>query len=130
MIKAVIIGFAHMHVNEVALYIDGQPDTTLAGIADVAPRMPENTDKRYTRAWNLANVAELSGAPVYEGYSVVLDEVKICPESGWEVNVSAADHNKHTNRPEIVYVIDFTSKEPKEQFRAVFEVNSDVTQRY
>lgn len=68
--------------------------------------------------------------PRMEEGCVVLDEVKICPESGWEVNVSAADHNKHTNRPEIVYVIDFTSKEPKEQFRAVFEVNSDVTQRY
>ena len=62
MIKTVIIGFAHMHVNEVALYIDGQPDTTLVGIADVKPKMPEDTEKRYTRAWNLKNVAELSGA--------------------------------------------------------------------
>ena len=29
MIKAVIIGFAHMHVNEVALYISEQPDMEL-----------------------------------------------------------------------------------------------------
>ena len=31
MIKAVIIGFAHMHVNEVALYISEQPDLELVG---------------------------------------------------------------------------------------------------
>ena len=35
MIKAVIIGFAHMHVNEIALYISEQPDFELAGISDV-----------------------------------------------------------------------------------------------
>jgi len=31
MIKAVIIGFAHMHVNEIALYIHEQPDIELIG---------------------------------------------------------------------------------------------------
>ncbi|MBQ8508631.1 MAG: Gfo/Idh/MocA family oxidoreductase [Clostridia bacterium] len=76
MIRTVIIGFAHMHVNEVALYIDGQPDTKLVGVADVPPKSPENTDKRYTRAWNLKNVADLSGAPVYEDYTKLLDELK------------------------------------------------------
>ena len=35
MIKAVVIGFAHMHVNEVALYISEQPDFELAAAADV-----------------------------------------------------------------------------------------------
>ena len=33
MIKAVIIGFAHMHVNEVALYISEQPDMELCAVA-------------------------------------------------------------------------------------------------
>ena len=66
MITTVIIGFAHMHVNEVALYIEGQPETTLIGIADLPAKTPENTEKRYTRAWNLKNVAELSKAPVFE----------------------------------------------------------------
>jgi len=76
MIKAVIIGFAHMHVNEVALYIEGQPETELVGIADVAPKRPENTEKRYTRAWNLANVAETTGAPVFADYRKMLEETK------------------------------------------------------
>ena len=35
MIKAVIIGFSHMHVNEVALYISEQPSFELVAVADV-----------------------------------------------------------------------------------------------
>ena len=76
MITTVIIGFAHMHVNEVALYIEGQPETKLVGIADLPPIEPENTDKRYTRAWNLKNVASLSKAPVYDDYKKMLDDLK------------------------------------------------------
>lgn len=65
-----------MHVNEVALYIKEQPDTELVGIADVEPKSPENTEKRYTRAWNLDNVANLTGAPVYSDFLRLLDEQK------------------------------------------------------
>ena len=62
-----------MHVNEIALYMKGQPDTELIGISDVEPKRPENTDKRYTRAWNLKNVAETTGAPVYGDYIDMLE---------------------------------------------------------
>ena len=75
MITAVIIGFAHMHVNEIALYIDGQPETKLIGIADLPAKEPEYTEKRYTRAWNLKNVDELSKAPVFDDYKAMLDEL-------------------------------------------------------
>ena len=53
MIKAVIIGFAHMHVNEIAEYVYSQPDFELIGCADVPATVPEKTTARYTRAWNL-----------------------------------------------------------------------------
>ncbi len=76
MIRTVIIGFAHMHVNEVALYIQGQPETELIGIADVPPATPEDTEKRYTRAWNLENVKALSGAPVWEDYAAMVAALK------------------------------------------------------
>lgn len=76
MIRAVIIGCAHMHVNEVALYIDGQPDTMLCGIADVAPATPENTDKRYTRAWNFQNVVNRYRVRPFDDYRAMLDAVK------------------------------------------------------
>ena len=76
MIRSVIVGCAHMHVNEVALYIKGQPDSELCGVADIPPEMPENTDKRYTRAWNFHNVVENCGAKAYDDYLRMLDQVR------------------------------------------------------
>lgn len=75
-IKAVIIGFAHMHCNEISLYIAEEPAMSLAGIADVAPEITEPTAARYTRAWNMANVAEQHDLTPYEDYRVMLDELK------------------------------------------------------
>ena len=75
-IRAVIVGCAHMHVNEIALYINGQPDTELCGIADVGASVPENTDKRYTRAWNLKNIVNTYGVKEYSDYKEMLDEIK------------------------------------------------------
>ncbi len=76
MITCVIIGFAHMHVNEIARYITDQPDTRLLAVADVEPKRPELTDKRYTRAWNLENVVSLTGVPVYADYRAMLEELR------------------------------------------------------
>lgn len=74
--RAVIIGFAHMHVNEIAQYIAGEPDFQLVGIADVPPQMPEQTTARYTRTWNLRNNAEKYGLTPYDDYKVMLDELQ------------------------------------------------------
>lgn len=76
MIKAVIIGFAHMHVNEIALYINEQPDFELTGIADVDSGVERITDFRYTQGWNLKNVKEKYCSKVYDDYKNMLDEVK------------------------------------------------------
>ena len=43
MIKAVIIGFAHMHVNEVALYIKNERDIDLVACADTKAEIKELT---------------------------------------------------------------------------------------
>ena len=40
-IKAVIIGFSHMHVNEVALYISERDDMELLAVSDVASKHSE-----------------------------------------------------------------------------------------
>lgn len=76
MIKAVIIGFSHMHVNEVALYISEQPSFELAAIADVPSLVEQIAPLRYTPTWNLENVREHYCKNVYEDYKVMLDEVK------------------------------------------------------
>lgn len=76
MIKAVIIGFAHMHVNEIAQYIMEQPELELVGFADIPADIPENTKARYTRAWNIKNNSEKYGIIPHGDYRTMLDELK------------------------------------------------------
>ena len=57
-IKAVIIGFAHMHVNEVALYISERDDFELVGVAGVDTGVEKIPALRYTPEWNMNNVKE------------------------------------------------------------------------
>ena len=76
MIKAVIIGFSHMHVNEIALYIHEQPDFELAAVADSTANTEEIPPLRYTPRWNLENVKNNYCNNVYDDYKIMLDEVK------------------------------------------------------
>lgn len=76
MIKAVIIGFAHMHVNEVALYISEQPDFKLLAAADVDVGVEQIPELRYTAKWNLKNVKENYCQNIYEDYKEMLDTEK------------------------------------------------------
>lgn len=76
MFRAVIIGFAHMHVNEIAQYINEQEDFELVGFADVPSEIPEKTEARYTRAWNIKNNSEKYGITPFDDYKVMLDELK------------------------------------------------------
>lgn len=73
MIKAVIIGFAHMHVNEIALYIQQQPETELVAIAGVPSRTEPIAPLRYTPDWNLENVRQNYCDKVYADYRKMLD---------------------------------------------------------
>ena len=72
-IRAAILGFAHMHVNEISQYILEEASVTLVGIADVPPAAPELVVRRYTRAWNLENVAAQHHLTPYDDYRVMLD---------------------------------------------------------
>ena len=56
MIKAVIIGFSHMHCNEVALYISENPDFSLVGISEADSGLNKIHAYTYTPVWNLQNV--------------------------------------------------------------------------
>ena len=76
MIKAVIIGFSHMHVNEVSLYISEHPEMELAAVADVPSTVESIPGLRYTPLWNLENVKANYCDNVYDDYTKMLDEVK------------------------------------------------------
>ena len=73
--KAVIIGFSHMHVNEIAQYITQTDGFELIGIA----KAPSDTAKveplRYTEEWNFSNVKENYCANAYEDYREMLEEL-------------------------------------------------------
>ncbi|MBE7038023.1 MAG: Gfo/Idh/MocA family oxidoreductase [Ruminococcaceae bacterium] len=76
MIKAVIIGFSHMHVNEVALYLSEQKDFELIGAAEVKSNLEDIDPLRYTPKWNLENVRENYCNVIYTDYKKMLDELK------------------------------------------------------
>ncbi len=76
MIKAAIIGFSHMHVNEVALYITECPDMELIAIADAPSDLDAIPPLRYTPLWNLQNVKENYCKNTYESYEEMLDTEK------------------------------------------------------
>ena len=76
MIKAVIIGTSHMHVNEIALYITECPDMELVAISDVPSTVEAIPTLRYTPKWNMQNVLENYCSDVYDDYREMLDKIK------------------------------------------------------
>ncbi len=73
--KAVIIGFSHMHVNEVAQYISECEGFDLVGLAEV-PDLAETVPAyRYTAVWNLENVRDNYCPHVYSDYREMLTEL-------------------------------------------------------
>lgn len=76
MFRMVIIGTAHMHANEIALYIDRNPEAELVGVADLVPETEEKTKARYTRNWNRQNIVNAFHAKAYDDYEQMLEEEK------------------------------------------------------
>jgi glucose-fructose oxidoreductase len=75
--KVVIIGFAHMHINEVAACFYAHPKIKLAACADTVPAVPEIHEGPYTRGWNLRFVREHYGIEkVYDDYVAMLEAEK------------------------------------------------------
>ncbi len=74
--KAVIIGFSHMHVNEVALYISERNDMKLVAVADAPSGIAEIPPFRYTPEWNKQNVRDNYCSNIYDDYKKMLDEEK------------------------------------------------------
>lgn len=73
--RAGIIGFAHMHVNDVALHYTEHPDIEWVACADTVPFRPGLApDAPYTRKWNLNHALEDLGVPKsYDDYHEMLE---------------------------------------------------------
>ena len=72
-----IIGFGHMHVNNVAQRFGAHPQVEWVACADTEPIVPELRDAPYTRKWNQAMLMEKLGIPKkYDCYHEMLEKEK------------------------------------------------------
>jgi predicted dehydrogenase len=70
-----IIGFGHMHINNVAALYGEHPQVEWAACADTVPLRPELRTAPYTREWNLDNNVTKLGIPkTYADYHSMLDK--------------------------------------------------------
>ena len=81
-----VIGFAHMHVNELIAQFIALKQVQLVFCADTVPRIPSLTDVEGSRKANLKRALEAAGPPrEYSSYREMLDTedldiVIFCPE--------------------------------------------------
>lgn len=104
-----VIGFAHMHVNELMRTFNQLPNVEWVACADTVPTRAELVEARSTRRWNLRQAQEKIGIPkVYADYHEMLDQeqfdlVIFCPENArhGEVAEAIAAHGAHmlTEKP-------------------------------
>lgn len=70
-----IIGFGHMHINNVAELYGQHPQVEWAACADTVPLCPEKRAARYTRSWNREHLIGKLGIPkAYDDYQAMLEE--------------------------------------------------------
>ena len=73
--KVVIVGFAHVHINDVAQHFYDNPRIDLAACADLPPKVAEmRTDAPYTRQWNLKYCSGRFSLKVYEDWIEMLEK--------------------------------------------------------
>ena len=104
--RVVIIGFGHMHINDVASHFYENPRTEIVACADTVPAVPELRKAPYTREWNREFCVTNFNIPkVYDDYIEMLDTekpdlaiitsenirhreiVRACAERGININV-------------------------------------------
>ncbi len=68
-----IIGFGHMHINDVAALYAKHPQVDMVACADTVPARPELRTAPYTRAWNREHaLTQLGVAQAYDDYRELL----------------------------------------------------------
>jgi predicted dehydrogenase len=74
--KAVIAGFAHVHINGVAAHFAGHPRIDLCACADLQPLVPELKVGPYTREWNIDFCSKKFNLKIYADWIEMLDVEK------------------------------------------------------
>ena len=95
-VRVGVIGFAHMHINNVLALFADHPQVELVAGADTIPDRPELRSGPYTREWNLQHaLSDLHLPKSYEYFHDMLDEeqfdiVICCSENAHHPEVVAA----------------------------------------
>ncbi len=91
-----VIGFAHMHINELIDRFAALPNVTWVACADTVPAVPSRTDVAGSRRANLRRALERTGIPrCYDHYQEMLEQeeldiVLFCPENARHGEVAEA----------------------------------------
>src|SRR5690349_16465667 len=91
-----VIGFAHMHINELMRTFSEVPNVQWVACADTKPAVRERVTARFTRDWNKQHAHEEIGIPkMYDDYREMLDKeqldlVLFCPENARHGEVAEA----------------------------------------
>lgn len=73
-----IIGFGHMHINNVAALYAAHPQVVWGACADTQPILPERRVAPYTRQWNLEHLVKKLGlSKAYDDYREMLRAEKL-----------------------------------------------------
>ena len=89
-----LIGFAHMHINNVAALFGKHPQVELVACADTTPDRPELREGPYTRGWNLTFALNEIGVPkAYDCYGEMLDA------ESFDIVVCCSENARH---PDVV----------------------------
>jgi predicted dehydrogenase len=89
-----IIGFGHMHINNVASLFADHPQVEWAACADTVPAVPELRAAPYTRDWNRAHLIEKLGIPrSYDDYHDML------AQEGLDIVIVTSENAQH---PDVV----------------------------
>jgi predicted dehydrogenase len=76
--RLAIIGFGHMHINNVASLFAEHPQVEWAACADTVPTMPEKRAAPYTREWNRDHLMDKLPIPkCYDNYRQMLAQEAI-----------------------------------------------------
>jgi len=89
-----IIGFAHMHINNVAGLFAQHPRVEMVACADTTPDVPELREAPYTRAWNLKYALEDIG--VSRSYD---DHGEMLAKEQLDIVICCSENSQH---PEVV----------------------------
>jgi len=89
-----LIGFAHMHINNVGALFAAHPQAEVAAVADTVPDRPELRKGPYTREWNVEHALQDFGvSKAYDRYEELLEKEDL------DIVVCCSENAKH---PEVV----------------------------